>query len=111
MTGEERQKCSWLFHVFTGETIEPHQWNDQAVAALYEMTRQIKHCSVGLAFIPTVAPKTSNPASYLVTYVVDVLKKELKLLGRETTVIEACRKVAIYRGWAREVKRQGIGVD
>ncbi|MEE9412029.1 MAG: hypothetical protein V3V22_03145, partial [Methylococcales bacterium] len=75
MTGEEREKCAWLFHVFTGETLESHKWNDDAAEALYQMIRQIKHCSTGLAFIPTVPPKNNNPASYLGSYVFDVVKK------------------------------------
>lgn len=110
MTIEEREKCAWLFHIFTEETIEPHKWNDKSAEALFEMIREIKHCSTGLAFIPTVSPKNNNPASFLASYVFDVVKKLVKLKGSETTAIKICRDTAIIRGWPQKIKLASMGL-
>jgi hypothetical protein len=109
LTKEEREKCSWLYHLFTGETIETYQWSDAAVASLYEMVRQIKHCSFGIAFIPTVPPKTFDPARYLVDYVVDVIKKQADLVLSKTTVITPCQNVGVLL-WKKQIKIDVMGI-
>ncbi len=109
MTSEEREACAWLYHVFTEQTIEPYKWNDEGVEALYKMIREIKHCSVGLAFLPTIAPKSSNPAAYLKSYVFDVIKKQIKLHNSKTTVITPCKNVGVGL-WAGEIQRIVMGI-
>ncbi|MEE9337092.1 MAG: hypothetical protein V3U87_03360 [Methylococcaceae bacterium] len=48
---EQRQACSDLYYVVTGERQAQHKWNDKAAELLYEMLHHLKRCSKGFAWM------------------------------------------------------------
>ncbi len=109
----ERQACSDLYYVVTGERQAQHKWNDRAAELLYEMLHNLRRCSKGFAWMTKfpafpVTGKNKWSAAFKAGHYIYKVWKEYKKIESNEEFNPRCEEMARYGRYPRAIKEMII---
>lgn len=102
-----------MFELFTDTPTHTGSWNEKASQSLYKMIAEIRNCSQGMGFVPSIPLSMPNApgaaARYLLKYVYDAVSHQIEMNKKGLKVVIPCLNSGIIK-WRDQIIMDLMGL-